>query len=119
MAVGLDRVEAHDRALTAYAVQGLEKIPGLRLFGSSDARLGVVSFVIDGVASADVGAALDRDGIAVRVGHHCALPALQAFGVETIVRLSLAAYNTTEDLDAVIASLRNVTKGAHLRSELS
>ncbi len=104
-ALGTDRIEAHDRDLTRYAVEALGRIHGLRHVGTAPDKLGVISFVVDGVPSNDIGAALDADGIAVRVGHHCALPALQSLGVDTIVRPSLAVYNTREDVDALVASL--------------
>ena len=85
MSVGLDAVAAHDEALTDYAIHSLSSVPGLRHVGTASHKVGVTSFVVDGVPAASIGAALDRDGVAVRVGHHCAVPALNSLGVEAIV----------------------------------
>jgi cysteine desulfurase/selenocysteine lyase len=106
--IGMARVEAHDRALTTYASSALATVPGLRAVGTAASRLSVVSFVLDGMASAEVGAALDADGIAVRVGHHCALPALRSLGLDSVVRPSLSVYNNEADIDALVASLHRI-----------
>ncbi len=74
-------------------------------------KAGVLSFVIDGVRTEDVGAALDREGIAVRSGHHCAQPILRRFGLESTVRASLAPYNTRDDIDALVAALQRIQTG--------
>jgi cysteine desulfurase/selenocysteine lyase len=83
-------------------------VPGLRLIGTARDKAGVLSFVLDGFRSEEVAAALDRDGIAVRSGHHCAQPALRRFGVESSVRPSLALYNTYSDIDALVASVKKL-----------
>jgi len=106
--VGMDLIGRHEHELLAYATQGLLAIPGLRLIGTAREKAGVLSFVLDGHRSEDVGAALDREGIAVRSGHHCAQPALRRFGVESSVRPSLGLYNTRSDIDALVAAVRRL-----------
>ena len=87
-----------------------------RIIGTAKEKAGVISFVLDGCRSEDVGAALDREGIAVRAGHHCAQPILRRFGLETTVRPSLALYNTNEDIDALVAALHRIqTQKSYLR----
>jgi cysteine desulfurase/selenocysteine lyase len=86
-------------------------VPGLRLVGTAREKAGVLSFVLDGHRSEDVGKALDREGIAVRSGHHCAQPALRRFGLESSVRPSLALYNTCDDIDALVAALFRLQGG--------
>jgi cysteine desulfurase/selenocysteine lyase len=88
-----------------YATNGLRTVPGLRIIGTAREKAGVLSFVLDGFRTEEVGAALNREGIAVRSGHHCARPTLLRFGVETAVRPSLALYNNYDDIDALIAAL--------------
>jgi cysteine desulfurase/selenocysteine lyase len=107
--IGLENVARYEHELLAYATDGLCEIPGLHLVGTAPEKAGVMSFTLDDFRSEDVGAALDRDGIAVRSGHHCAQPALRRFGLETSVRPSLAVYNTRDDVDALIASLKRLT----------
>ena len=109
--IGLSGVEAHDRALTTYAVDALQSVHGLRLVGTAADRLSVLSFVLDQVPSQEVGARLDAEGIAVRVGHHCALPALRSLGFESIVRPSLSLYNTREDVDRLVDALQRIAGG--------
>lgn len=108
--IGLDVIARHEHELLEYGTRKLSEIPGLRLLGTAREKAGVLSFVLDGFRSEEVGAALDREGIAVRSGHHCAQPALRRFGVETSVRPSLALYNTCEDFDALIAVLRKLAR---------
>ncbi len=91
-----------------YATQGLQGIPGLTIIGTAKEKAGVISFVLDGCRSEDVGHALDREGIAVRAGHHCAQPILRRFGLETTVRPSLALYNTHEDIDALVVAMHRI-----------
>ena len=106
--LGMANVWQHEHELLVYGTEALRTIPGLRLIGTAPEKAGVMSFVLEGFRSEDVGKALDREGIAVRAGHHCAQPALRRFGVETSVRPSLAVYNTHEDIDALIAALRKL-----------
>jgi cysteine desulfurase/selenocysteine lyase len=109
--VGMVNVSRYEHDLLLYATEGLQRIPGLRLIGTAREKAGVLSFVLDGFRTEDVGAALNRQGIAVRAGHHCAQPILRRFGVESTVRPSLALYNTCEDLDALIAALWSLKQG--------
>jgi cysteine desulfurase/selenocysteine lyase len=91
-----------------YATKELLTIPGLRLIGTAKEKASVLSFVLDGFRTEEVGAALNREGIAVRSGHHCAQPTLRRFGVETTVRPSLALYNNNDDVDALTTALRKL-----------
>jgi cysteine desulfurase / selenocysteine lyase len=106
--IGMSNIAAYEHELLAYALQGLATVPGLRFIGSPRERAGVISFVLDECKTEDVGKALDREGIAVRAGHHCAQPILRRFGVEATVRPSLALYNTTEDIDALVNALQRI-----------
>jgi cysteine desulfurase/selenocysteine lyase len=108
MAIGLENVARHEHELLHHATKEMLFVPGLRLIGTAREKAGVLSFVLDGFRSEDVGKALDAEGIAVRAGHHCAQPALRRFGLESTVRPSLALYNTCEDIDALIAALRRL-----------
>ncbi|APR82409.1 Cysteine desulfurase [Minicystis rosea] len=110
-AVGMENVARHEHDLLEYATNALCGIPGLHLWGTAREKAGVLSFTLDGFRTGDIGAALDREGIAVRSGHHCAQPALRRFGLESTVRPSLALYNTTEDIDALVAALRRLRGG--------
>ena len=109
--VGMVNVSRYEHALLEYATEKLLRIPGLRLIGTAREKAGVLSFVLDGFRTEDVGVALNRQGIAVRAGHHCAQPILRRFGVESTVRPSLALYNTCEDIDALIAAVWNLKQG--------
>jgi cysteine desulfurase/selenocysteine lyase len=91
-----------------FATEEMLKIPGLCIIGTAKEKAGVLSFVLEGYKTEDVGAALNREGIAVRSGHHCAQPTLRRFGQETSVRPSLALYNSYEDIDRMIAALRRL-----------
>jgi len=106
--IGLDHIAAYEHGLLAYATEQLERIPGLRIIGTAREKAGVLSFVLEGVHPHDVGTILDREGVAVRTGHHCAQPVLEWFGVPATTRASLAFYNTREDIDALIAGLGKV-----------
>lgn len=108
--IGIENIERHEQALLAYATQALSYVRGLTIIGTAREKAGVVSFVLDGFRSEDVGAALDREGIAVRSGHHCAQP-LRRFGLETTVRPSLALYNTRSDIDALVVALEKLQGG--------
>jgi cysteine desulfurase/selenocysteine lyase len=106
--VGLDAIAAHDRELLAYAEQSLSAVPGVRILGKGRERSGLVSFVMEDIHPHDVGTILDREGVAVRTGHHCAQPLMQCFGVAATVRASMALYNTREDVDALVRGLHKV-----------
>jgi cysteine desulfurase / selenocysteine lyase len=103
--IGMPNIAGYEHELLVYATQGLLRVPGLRIIGTAKEKAGVLSFVLAGFRTEEVGAALNREGIAVRSGHHCAQPTLRRFGVETTVRPSLALYNSFEDIDALIAAL--------------
>jgi cysteine desulfurase / selenocysteine lyase len=106
--IGLQKIEEYEHQLLVYATRLLKEIPGLRLIGTAPEKAGVLSFVLDGHKTEDIGTALNREGIAVRAGHHCAQPILRRFGVETTVRPSLAFYNTCEDIDRLISALGRI-----------
>jgi cysteine desulfurase / selenocysteine lyase len=106
--IGLDPIGQYEHDLLNYATRLLKDIPGLRLIGTAAEKAGVISFVLDGYKTEDIGAALNQEGIAVRSGHHCAQPVLRRFGVESSVRASLALYNTCADIDALIMALTRV-----------
>lgn len=107
--IGRSRIAEYEHHLLLYATRLLKDIPGLRLIGTAAEKAGVLSFVIDGLRTEDVGSALSREGIAVRSGHHCAQPVLRRFGVESSVRPSFAFYNTCADIDALITALLRLT----------
>ena len=108
--LGLAAIAAYEHALLEYATHGLRGIPGLRLIGTAQHKASVLSFVLDGYRTEEVGAALNREGIAVRSGHHCAQPILRRFGVEATVRPSLAFYNTCEEVDKLVATVRGLAR---------
>ena len=103
--VGMDNVVAHERELTSYGREQLLGVSGLRLLGDARERVGVFTFVMDGLHAQDVAMILDQRGIAVRTGHHCTWPLLQRFGVDSTVRASLGLYNTLEEIDQLVAAL--------------
>jgi len=111
MSLGLDNIARYEHELLAYATSRLLEIEGLRIIGDAAEKAGVISFVMNGLRTEDVGAALDQEGIAVRSGHHCAQPILRRFGLESTVRASLAPYNTCEDVDALVAALNRIRVG--------
>src|SRR5262249_45620176 len=99
-ALGIDNIARYEHELLENATECLRTVPGLTLIGTAKEKAGVLSFVLAGMRTGDVGAALDEEGIAVRSGHHCAQPILRRFGLESTVRASLAPYNTRADIDA-------------------
>ena len=103
-----DAALAHEDGVLGYATERLRKVPGTRVIGEARAKTGVLSFVMDGVHPHDVGTILDRDGIAVRTGQHCAQPVMDRYGIAATIRASLALYNTREDIDALISALHRV-----------
>jgi len=104
--IGLDRVAAYEHELLAYGTEALSRIDGLRLTGTARRKAGILSFVIDGIHPHDIGTILDRAGIAIRAGHHCCQPLMARLGVPATARASLACYNTREDIDALVSSIR-------------
>lgn len=107
-AIGMDAVEAHERELVTAAIDGLSGIDGVRIIGpaSTENRGSPVAFVVDGVHAHDVGQVLDDDGVAVRVGHHCAMPLHRRFGLSGTARASFAVYNTTDEVDRLVAGVQ-------------
>jgi cysteine desulfurase / selenocysteine lyase len=110
-ALGRERIAAYEHELLHYATGRLTAIDGLRLIGTAREKVGVLSFVIDGLDPIEIGKALDREGIAVRAGHHCAQPSLRRYGVEATVRPSLAFYNTHGEIDRLAAAIANLASG--------
>lgn len=108
--IGMDKIAAHEHELTQYAMQQLRGIEGMRLFGEADNKSSVVSFLVGDIHHFDMGTLLDRLGIAVRTGHHCAQPLMQRLGIEGTVRASFALYNTKEEIDALVAGVNRVKK---------
>ena len=108
--IGLDRIAAHERDLTHYCMEQLRTIEGMRLIGEAPEKDAVVSFLVGDIHHLDMGTLLDRLGIAVRTGHHCAQPLMQRLGILGTVRASFALYNTHEDIDALVAAIRRVAK---------
>jgi cysteine desulfurase/selenocysteine lyase len=106
--LGLDSIAAHENDLLDYATGALQAVPGIRLIGTAREKAGVVSFMLEGVHPHDLGTILDGEGIAIRTGHHCAQPVMQRFGVPATARLSLAMYNTKEEIDALLRGLEKV-----------
>jgi len=109
-AIGLDRIAVYETELLAYATAALAEIPGLRLIGTAQEKAGVVSFVLDCAHPHDIGTILDREGVAIRAGHHCAMPVMQRFGVPATARASFAFYNTAEEIDALVQAIHTVRK---------
>jgi len=106
--VGIVNIEHHEHVLTEYARQQLALIPGLTLIGDPKHRVSAISFVLDGIPVPETGTLLDKEGIAVRAGHHCAQPALRALGYEMSVRPTFALYNTREDVDSLVIAVRKI-----------
>lgn len=105
---GIDNIAAHEEKLLAYATERLERIPGLRIFGKAPHKSAVISFLVGDIHPYDLGMLLDKLGVAVRTGHHCAMPLMERFGIPGTVRASFAVYNTFEEVDAFVAALERV-----------
>jgi cysteine desulfurase/selenocysteine lyase len=106
--VGFEAIEAHERALLQEATARLEAMSGLRIVGTARRKAAVVSFVMDGIHPHDIGTIVDRDGVAIRTGHHCAQPVMDRFGIPATALASFALYNTVEDVDALAAAVGRV-----------
>ena len=109
-AIGLDKIVAYEHELTEYATQRLKTIPGMRIFGEAAEKGSVISFLVGDIHHFDMGTLLDRLGIAVRTGHHCAQPLMQRLGIEGTVRASFGIYNTKEEIDVLVAGIERVSK---------
>ena len=106
--IGIERIAAHEHDLVQYATEQMLTIPNMRIFGTSATKCAVISFLVGNAHHYDMGMLLDKLGIAVRTGHHCAQPLMHTLGIEGTVRASFAAYNTRQEVDAFIAALRRV-----------
>ena len=109
-ALGMDNISAHEKMLTQYAMQQMATIDGMRFFGEAEGKDAVVSFLVKDIHHLDMGTLLDRLGIAVRTGHHCAQPLMDRLGILGTVRASFALYNTKEEVDALVAGIRRVAQ---------
>lgn len=112
--IGIDLISMYEHQLLIYATHHLQQIPGLKLIGTADNKTSVLSFTLHGFKNEEVGNALNKEGIAVRSGHHCAQPILRRFGLESTVRPSLAFYNTCADIDILISTLIKISSGKSL-----
>ena len=104
--LGRDAMAAHERALLELAQKELSRIPGLRIYGTVAGKIGVVSFNVDGMHAHDLGTIADAEGVAIRAGHHCAMPLMQRYGVAAMARASLGVYNTEDDVHALVRAVR-------------
>lgn len=109
-ALGMENIAAHEQELTRYAMERLHQIEGMRIFGEAKEKDAVISFLVGDIHHLDLGTLLDRLGIAVRTGHHCAEPLMRRLGIEGTVRASFALYNTKEEIDALVAGIERVRK---------
>src|SRR5262249_38799266 len=106
--LGLEAIERHEHDVLSYATRAIEAIPGVTIVGTASEKSGVLSFTMDGIHPHDIGTILDREGIAVRTGHHCAQPVMQRFGIPATARASFGLYNTREEVDALVAGIHKV-----------
>jgi cysteine desulfurase/selenocysteine lyase len=106
--IGMENIARYEHDLLVYATHWMKTVPGLKFIGTAKEKASVLSFVLDGYKPEEVGKALNQEGIAVRAGHHCAQPILRRFGHEATVRPSLAFYNTCEEVDRMVAVLRQL-----------
>ena len=109
-ALGMENIEAHEQELTKYAMQRLKQIEGMRIFGEAEHKSSVISFLVGNIHHLDMGTLLDRLGIAVRTGHHCAQPLMIRLGIEGTVRASFGLYNTKEEIDILAAGIERVSR---------
>jgi cysteine desulfurase/selenocysteine lyase len=106
--LGMDDIAAYERDLLAYGTAALSEVPGLRLIGTAPKKASILSFVMGGVHPHDIGTIVDLDGVAIRTGHHCAMPVMERFGIPATARASLALYNTREEIDVLVRALHGV-----------
>jgi len=106
--IGMERIAAYESDLLEYGTAAFSELRGVRIIGTAPSKASVISFIIEGVHPHDVGTILDQEGIAVRTGHHCAQPVMDRFQIAATTRASLALYNTTAEIDALIAGIRKV-----------
>ena len=108
--IGMDKIAAYEHELTLYGMQRLKEVPGMRIFGEAEEKGSVISFLVGDIHHFDMGTLLDRLGIAVRTGHHCAQPLMQRLGIEGTVRASFGLYNTREEIDTLVAGIERVCR---------
>ena len=108
--LGMDNIQRHEHELTEYAMRRMRDIPGMRFIGEAEGKDAVVSFLVGDIHHLDMGTLLDRLGIAVRTGHHCAEPLMRRLGIQGTVRASFALYNTKEEVDALVAGIERVSR---------
>jgi len=108
--IGMDRIQAYEQELLAYGTDALSQVDGLKIVGTAARKASILSFVMDGIHPHDVGTIVDREGVAIRTGHHCAQPVMDRLGIPATARASLAMYNTREEIDALVAALQKARK---------
>ena len=108
--IGMDKIAAYEHELTLYGMERLKEVPGMRIFGEAEEKGSVISFLVGDIHHFDMGTLLDRLGIAVRTGHHCAQPLMQRLGIEGTVRASFGLYNTREEIDTLVAGIERVCR---------
>jgi cysteine desulfurase/selenocysteine lyase len=106
--IGFSWIVEHEQGLLEYGTEALSRVDGLHMIGTARRKASILSFVLDGVHPHDIGTIVDREGVAVRTGHHCAQPVMERFGVPATARASLAMYNTRADIDTLAAAVRRV-----------
>ena len=109
-AIGMDNIHRHEQMLTRYAMEQMRQIPDMRLIGEATDKDAVVSFLVGNIHHLDMGTLLDRLGIAVRTGHHCAQPLMERLNIQGTVRASFALYNTKEEIDVLVEGINRVSK---------
>lgn len=109
-AIGMERIHAHEQELVRYALERMSDIPGLRLIGTPKEKDAVISFLVGSIHPLDMGTLLDRLGVAVRTGHHCAEPLMHRMGIESTVRASFGLYNTKAEVDALVSGIERVSR---------
>jgi cysteine desulfurase/selenocysteine lyase len=109
-AIGLDTIAAHEALLLDYATQRAKAFPGLRIIGEAPGKVSILSFVLEGIHPHDIGTILDMEGVAIRTGHHCAMPVMERYKIPATARASFAIYNTIEEVDALFLALERVQK---------
>src|SRR5207253_9800591 len=108
--INMQAVFAHEQELLTYAEPQLLAIPGLRIIGTTQPKVGVISFVMKNIHAHDIGTVLDHEGIAIRAGHHCAMPLMERFGISATARASFGLYNTLQDVDALVAAIQEAKR---------
>ena len=108
--IGMDRIQAYEQELLAYGTAALSEVEGVRIVGTAPRKASILSFVMDNVHPHDLGTIVDREGVAIRTGQHCAQPVMDRLGIPATARASLAMYNTREDIDALVAALHAARK---------